>query len=186
MTSVLIRLFLFLTCLEWNVPRHPSYIWDNPFWVSFYPMSHNRVPTMEETVEDPPTSAILLDHCHFSQVIFNSVEKFYVPGGDVTCYYTLTQQFIPRRKDWIGIFRVSGACRAKWPETRGESSLPECMTVCIFRHFAFCVSANFQILKGTPRYFPLHTPTCAVGPMFSFQPQAKIRHTATHTAPRFY
>ncbi|XP_077633026.1 calcium-binding and coiled-coil domain-containing protein 2 isoform X3 [Crocuta crocuta] len=71
-----------------------------------------RVPTMEETVEDPPTSAILLDHCHFSQVIFNSVEKFYVPGGDVTCYYTLTQQFIPRRKDWIGIFRVG------WKTTR--------------------------------------------------------------------
>ncbi|XP_047701832.1 calcium-binding and coiled-coil domain-containing protein 2 isoform X2 [Prionailurus viverrinus] len=67
---------------------------------------------MEETVEDPPTSAVLLDHCHFSQVIFNSVEKFYVPGGDVTCYYTLTQQFIPRRKDWIGIFRVG------WKTTR--------------------------------------------------------------------
>ncbi|XP_023099275.2 calcium-binding and coiled-coil domain-containing protein 2 isoform X3 [Felis catus] len=67
---------------------------------------------MEETVEDSPTSAVLLDHCHFSQVIFNSVEKFYVPGGDVTCYYTLTQQFIPRRKDWIGIFRVG------WKTTR--------------------------------------------------------------------
>ncbi|XP_026889799.1 calcium-binding and coiled-coil domain-containing protein 2 isoform X2 [Acinonyx jubatus] len=67
---------------------------------------------MEETVEDPPTSTVLLDHCHFSQVIFNSVEKFYVPGGDVTCYYTLTQQFIPRRKDWIGIFRVG------WKTTR--------------------------------------------------------------------
>ncbi|KAF6092670.1 calcium binding and coiled-coil domain 2 [Phyllostomus discolor] len=63
---------------------------------------------MEETLEDPPTSAVLLDHCHFSQVIFNSVEKFYVPGGDVTCYYTLTQHFVPRRKDWIGIFR--GQC----------------------------------------------------------------------------
>uniref|UniRef100_A0A8C5XIM2 Calcium-binding and coiled-coil domain-containing protein 2 n=1 Tax=Microcebus murinus TaxID=30608 RepID=A0A8C5XIM2_MICMU len=63
---------------------------------------------MEQTIEDPPTSAVLLDHCHFSQVIFNSVEKFYVPGGDITCYYTLTQHFIPRRKDWIGIFRVSG------------------------------------------------------------------------------
>lgn len=62
---------------------------------------------MEETVDDPPTSAVLLDHCHFSQVIFNSVEKFYIPGGDITCYYTLTQHFIPRRKDWIGIFRVS-------------------------------------------------------------------------------
>ncbi|XP_045155579.1 calcium-binding and coiled-coil domain-containing protein 2 [Echinops telfairi] len=61
---------------------------------------------MEETVEDPPTSAVLLDHCHFAQVIFNSVEKFYVPGGDLTCYYTLTQHFIPQRKDWIGIFRV--------------------------------------------------------------------------------
>nr|KAF6455054.1 calcium binding and coiled-coil domain 2 [Rousettus aegyptiacus] len=46
------------------------------------------------------------------QVIFNSVEKFYVPGGDVTCYYTLTQHFIPRRKDWIGIFRVG------WKTTR--------------------------------------------------------------------
>nr|XP_005890418.1 PREDICTED: calcium-binding and coiled-coil domain-containing protein 2 isoform X3 [Bos mutus] len=67
---------------------------------------------MEETVDDPPTSAVLLDHCHFSQVIFNSVEKFYIPGGDITCYYTLTQHFIPRRKDWIGIFRVG------WKTTR--------------------------------------------------------------------
>ncbi|KAM5212488.1 calcium-binding and coiled-coil domain-containing protein 2 isoform 2-T4 [Hipposideros larvatus] len=67
---------------------------------------------MEDTLEDPPTSAVLLDHCHFSQVIFNNVEKFYVPGGDVTCYYTLTDHFIPRRKDWIGIFRVG------WKTTR--------------------------------------------------------------------
>ncbi|XP_064223573.1 calcium-binding and coiled-coil domain-containing protein 2 isoform X1 [Aotus nancymaae] len=67
---------------------------------------------MEKTVEDPPTSAVLLDHCHFSQVIFNSVEKFYIPGGDVTCHYTFTQHFIPRRKDWIGIFRVG------WKTTR--------------------------------------------------------------------
>ncbi|XP_058531846.1 calcium-binding and coiled-coil domain-containing protein 2 [Ochotona princeps] len=67
---------------------------------------------MDKTMEDPPTSAVLLDHCHFSQVIFNSVEKFYVPGGDITCYYTLTQHFVPRRKDWIGIFRVG------WKTTR--------------------------------------------------------------------
>lgn len=63
-------------------------------------------------MEDPPTSAVLLDHCHFSQVIFNSVEKFYVPGGDITCYYTFTQHFVPQRKDWIGIFRVG------WKTTR--------------------------------------------------------------------
>ncbi|XP_056672843.1 calcium-binding and coiled-coil domain-containing protein 2 isoform X2 [Monodelphis domestica] len=72
----------------------------------------NRTLTMEETGEEPPTSAVLLDHCHFSQIIFNSVEKFYIPGGDITCHYTLTQHFIPRRKDWVGIFRVG------WKTTR--------------------------------------------------------------------
>nr|XP_026242713.1 calcium-binding and coiled-coil domain-containing protein 2 isoform X1 [Urocitellus parryii] len=71
-----------------------------------------RTPIMEKTIEDPPTSAVLLDRCHFSQVIFNSVEKFYVPGGDITCYYTFAEHFIPRRKDWIGIFRVG------WKTTR--------------------------------------------------------------------
>lgn len=86
---------------------------------------------MEETVEDPPTSAVLLDHCHFSQVIFNSVEKFYVPGGDVTCYYTLTQHFLPRRKDWIGIFRVSASLVPSDWELETALGLPECVTVCV-------------------------------------------------------
>ncbi|NXD87842.1 CACO2 protein, partial [Halcyon senegalensis] len=67
---------------------------------------------MDETSDEPPTSAVLLDNCHFSQVIFNNVEKFYVPGGDVTCYYTLTQNIVSRRKDWVGIFRVG------WKTTR--------------------------------------------------------------------
>lgn len=65
---------------------------------------------MDETSDEPPTSAVLLDNCHFSQVVFNNVEKFYVPGGDVTCYYTLTQNIVPRGKDWVGIFRVSECC----------------------------------------------------------------------------
>ncbi|XP_036053299.1 calcium-binding and coiled-coil domain-containing protein 2 isoform X2 [Onychomys torridus] len=67
---------------------------------------------MDKTVDEPPISAVLLEHCSFSQVVFDSVEKFYVPGGDVTCYYTFTQQFTPRRKDWIGIFKVG------WKTTR--------------------------------------------------------------------
>ncbi|XP_072742204.1 calcium-binding and coiled-coil domain-containing protein 2 [Mycteria americana] len=67
---------------------------------------------MDETSDEPPTSAVLLDNCHFSQVVFNNVEKFYVPGGDVTCYYTLTQNISPRGKDWVGIFRVG------WKTTR--------------------------------------------------------------------
>ncbi|KFV94880.1 PREDICTED: calcium-binding and coiled-coil domain-containing protein 2 [Fulmarus glacialis] len=67
---------------------------------------------MDETSDEPPTSAVLLDNCHFSQVVFNNVEKFYVPGGDITCYYTLTQNIVPRGKDWVGIFRVG------WKTTR--------------------------------------------------------------------
>ncbi|NXK14525.1 CACO2 protein, partial [Herpetotheres cachinnans] len=67
---------------------------------------------MEEIADEPPTSTVLLDNCHFSQVVFNDVEKFYVPGGDITCYYTLTQNIVPRRKDWVGIFRVG------WKTTR--------------------------------------------------------------------
>ncbi|NWX09562.1 CACO2 protein, partial [Caloenas nicobarica] len=67
---------------------------------------------MDKTSDEPPTSAVLLDNCHFSQVVFNNVEKFYVPGGDVTCQYTLTQNMVPRGKDWVGIFRVG------WKTTR--------------------------------------------------------------------
>ncbi|XP_076213149.1 calcium-binding and coiled-coil domain-containing protein 2 isoform X1 [Aptenodytes patagonicus] len=72
----------------------------------------SKTSTMDETSDEPPTSAVLLDNCHFSQVVFNNVEKFYVPGGDVTCYYTLTQNIAPRGKDWVGIFRVG------WKTTR--------------------------------------------------------------------
>ncbi|NXJ70512.1 CACO2 protein, partial [Rostratula benghalensis] len=67
---------------------------------------------MEETSEEPPSSAILLDNCHFSQVVFTNVEKFYLPGADLTCCYTLTQNIVPHRKDWVGIFRVG------WKTTR--------------------------------------------------------------------
>ncbi|XP_074705254.1 calcium-binding and coiled-coil domain-containing protein 2 isoform X2 [Strix aluco] len=67
---------------------------------------------MNGTSDEPPTSAVLLDNCYFSQVIFNNVEKFYVPGEDITCYYTLTQNIDPRGKDWVGIFQVG------WKTTR--------------------------------------------------------------------
>uniref|UniRef100_A0ABK0LJ62 Calcium-binding and coiled-coil domain-containing protein 2 n=1 Tax=Rattus norvegicus TaxID=10116 RepID=A0ABK0LJ62_RAT len=44
-------------------------------------------------------------HSNFSQVLFNNVEKFYIPG-DVVCCYTLTEKFVPRPKDWVGVFKV--------------------------------------------------------------------------------
>ncbi|NXY23102.1 CACO2 protein, partial [Atrichornis clamosus] len=67
---------------------------------------------MEDSQEEPPTSCVLLDSCHFSQVLFTGVEKFYVPGADVSCRYTLSQHLTPRGKDWVGIFRVG------WKTTR--------------------------------------------------------------------
>ncbi|XP_054657667.1 calcium-binding and coiled-coil domain-containing protein 2 isoform X1 [Grus americana] len=72
----------------------------------------SKTSMMDETSDEPPTSAVLLDNCHFSQVVFNNVEKSYIPGGDITCYYTLTQNIVPRGKDWVGIFRVG------WKTTR--------------------------------------------------------------------
>ncbi|XP_044528238.1 calcium-binding and coiled-coil domain-containing protein 2 isoform X2 [Gracilinanus agilis] len=101
-------------CTECSLGESPdfSHYYQPLFHVLPCPIFLCRIPTMEETGEEPPTSAVLLDHCHFSQIIFNGVEKFYIPGGDITCHYTLTQHFIPRRKDWVGIFRVG------WKTTR--------------------------------------------------------------------
>ncbi|NXC11477.1 CACO2 protein, partial [Orthonyx spaldingii] len=62
--------------------------------------------------EEPPGSCVLLDRCQFSQVVFTDVEKFYVPGTDVTCHYSLTPGITPRGKDWVGIFQVG------WKTTR--------------------------------------------------------------------
>lgn len=62
--------------------------------------------------DDPPTSTVLLDSYHFSQVLFINMEKFYIPGMDVTCHYNLSEHITPRRKDWVGIFKVG------WKTTR--------------------------------------------------------------------
>ncbi|XP_077169814.1 calcium-binding and coiled-coil domain-containing protein 2 [Paroedura picta] len=64
------------------------------------------------TSDDPPTSTVLLDSYHFSQVIFTNMEKFYIPGADVTCHYNLSEHITPRKKDWMGIFKVG------WKTTR--------------------------------------------------------------------
>ncbi|KAM6451330.1 calcium-binding and coiled-coil domain-containing protein 2 isoform 2-T2 [Liasis olivaceus] len=63
-------------------------------------------------LEEPPTSAVFLESCHFSQVVFANIEKFYVPRTDITCYYNFSEHFTPRKKDWVGIFRVG------WKTTR--------------------------------------------------------------------
>ncbi|XP_063210641.1 calcium-binding and coiled-coil domain-containing protein 2 isoform X2 [Chroicocephalus ridibundus] len=101
-------------CVLYVSPRSGSEggVWQGCDCTSLEAPSTTTTSTMDETSDEPPTSAVLLDNCHFSQVIFNNVDKFYVPGGDITCYYTLTQNIVPRGKDWVGIFRVG------WKTTR--------------------------------------------------------------------
>ncbi|NXD59748.1 CACO2 protein, partial [Corvus moneduloides] len=74
---------------------------------------------MEDSPEEPPTSCVLLERCHFSQVLFTNVEKFYVPGTDVTCHYSLSPGIVPRGKDWVGIFQVGKSREKSGPGTQG-------------------------------------------------------------------
>ncbi|XP_075437126.1 calcium-binding and coiled-coil domain-containing protein 2 isoform X4 [Ascaphus truei] len=69
------------------------------------PVSHNLS-------DCPPTSATLPEIGNFSQVTFDRVRKFHEPGTDVTCYFTLSHLFQPRKNDWLGIFKVG------WKTTR--------------------------------------------------------------------
>ncbi|NXX94535.1 CACO2 protein, partial [Centropus bengalensis] len=70
----------------------------------------------------PPSSA---DDSYQFCVTFNNVERFYVSGGDVTCCYTLTQNIVPRQRDWVGIFQVgwkatSECCTFTWAPLTSE------------------------------------------------------------------
>uniref|UniRef100_A0A2K5PPL8 Calcium-binding and coiled-coil domain-containing protein 2 n=1 Tax=Cebus imitator TaxID=2715852 RepID=A0A2K5PPL8_CEBIM len=107
---------------------------------------------MEKTVEDPPTSAVLLYHCHFSQVIFNSVETFYIPGRDVTCHYAFTQHFIPHLKDWIGIFRLGWKTTPKQQEVQFKAyCLPK-----DDEYYQFCYVGQDDVVQGASISFQFH------------------------------
>ncbi|MBN3312940.1 CACO2 protein, partial [Atractosteus spatula] len=67
---------------------------------------------MSEGAEKPPTSAVMLGSSTYSQVVFNNVGQAYPPDSAVKCEYTVTTQFKPSRRDWLGIFRVG------WSTTR--------------------------------------------------------------------
>uniref|UniRef100_W5N7L1 SKICH domain-containing protein n=1 Tax=Lepisosteus oculatus TaxID=7918 RepID=W5N7L1_LEPOC len=67
---------------------------------------------MSEGAEEPPTSAVMPGSSTYSQVVFNNVGQAYPPDSAVKCEYTVTTQFKPNRRDWLGIFRVG------WSTTR--------------------------------------------------------------------
>ncbi|XP_064030110.1 calcium-binding and coiled-coil domain-containing protein 2 isoform X2 [Pogoniulus pusillus] len=129
---------------------------------------------MDETSDEPPTSAVFLDNCHFSQVIFNNVEKFYVPGGDVTCHYTLTQNIIPRGKDWVGIFRVGWKTTREYytfmwapvpSDTHGDSSVQQQIQFKAYylpkddEYYQFCYVDQDGVVRGASVPFQFRAET---------------------------
>ncbi|KAM9310103.1 tax1-binding protein 1 homolog B [Pholidichthys leucotaenia] len=65
-----------------------------------------------------------MDTSNFAHVIFQNVEKSYLPHAALECHYTLTQFIKPHPKDWVGIFKV-GWSTARDYYTFLWSPLPE-------------------------------------------------------------
>lgn len=57
--------------------------------------------------QEVPSSSSALQTSNFAHVIFQNVEKSYLPNVHLECHYTLTPYIRPHQKDWVGIFKVS-------------------------------------------------------------------------------
>nr|XP_061807294.1 calcium-binding and coiled-coil domain-containing protein 2-like [Nerophis lumbriciformis] len=63
----------------------------------------------------------------FSQVAFRDVPHSYLPATSISCCYTLAAHFLPRPRDWVGIFKVGWSTTKDyhtfvWVESCGNSS----------------------------------------------------------------
>ncbi|XP_078518341.1 calcium-binding and coiled-coil domain-containing protein 2-like [Lissotriton helveticus] len=51
-------------------------------------------------------SVVFVENHSYSHVLFNEVQKSYIPGVDQICQFSLSPHIVGRPKDWIGIFKV--------------------------------------------------------------------------------
>ncbi|XP_062386064.1 tax1-binding protein 1 homolog A [Sardina pilchardus] len=49
---------------------------------------------------------VSIETSSFAHVIFQNVEKSFLPQAPLECHYTLTPAITPHPKDWVGIFKV--------------------------------------------------------------------------------
>ncbi|PWA15406.1 hypothetical protein CCH79_00008421 [Gambusia affinis] len=54
----------------------------------------------------PGCSVSIMETSNFAHVIFQNVEKSFLPQAPLECRYTLTPYITPHPKDWVGIFKV--------------------------------------------------------------------------------
>ncbi|XP_053720125.1 tax1-binding protein 1 homolog A-like [Synchiropus splendidus] len=60
-----------------------------------------------QVVDSSPGSSVsIMEKSNFAHVIFQNVEKSFLPQAPLECHYTLTSYIIPNPKDWVGIFKV--------------------------------------------------------------------------------
>ncbi|XP_037549274.1 tax1-binding protein 1 homolog A [Nematolebias whitei] len=60
-----------------------------------------------QVVDSSPGSSVsIMETSNFAHVIFQNVEKSFLPQAPLECRYTLTPYITPHPKDWVGIFKV--------------------------------------------------------------------------------
>uniref|UniRef100_A0A3B5BCI7 Tax1-binding protein 1 homolog A-like n=1 Tax=Stegastes partitus TaxID=144197 RepID=A0A3B5BCI7_9TELE len=60
-----------------------------------------------QVVDSSPGSSVsIMETSNFAHVIFQNVEKSFLPQAPLECRYTLTPYIAPHPKDWVGIFKV--------------------------------------------------------------------------------
>ncbi|XP_060104681.1 tax1-binding protein 1 isoform X3 [Heteronotia binoei] len=85
--------------------------------------------------QEVPSSSSALQASNFAHVIFQNVEKSYLPNVHLECHYTLTPYIRPHQKDWVGIFKVGWSTARDYytfvwspmPENYVEGSTVNCV-----------------------------------------------------------
>ncbi|XP_015261283.1 PREDICTED: tax1-binding protein 1 isoform X1 [Gekko japonicus] len=85
--------------------------------------------------QEVPSSSSALQTSNFAHVIFQNVEKSYLPNVHLECHYTLTPYIRPHQKDWVGIFKVGWSTARDYytfvwspmPENYVEGSTVNCV-----------------------------------------------------------
>ncbi|XP_053727985.1 calcium-binding and coiled-coil domain-containing protein 2 isoform X1 [Synchiropus splendidus] len=107
-----------------------------------------------------------------SNAMFVDVPPSYPPSRDITCRYTITSEFQPTTRDWIGIFKVgwshkSDYCTFVWADMNMERSDGSASRKAVFKEYhlpkdeenayQFCYMDSAGQVQGVSRPFSFAT-----------------------------